>query len=156
MARRIVLAGSVLGAGLVASALAIAAPKGVNLGDTKRWQELDAQLQKKVQPLNQACGTSLDAAYDAGSYEGKSTDDARAGAYCPQSFDTLKTLCGTDAGKTAVKARVKHFVCRFSTDGTKVTLDGDKLIIHIDPKRTGIEGKKPGSYNWKSAIEEVL
>jgi hypothetical protein len=32
----------------------------------------------------------------------------------------------------------------------------DELIVHIDPKQTGIVGKQAGSYSWISAFKELL
>ncbi|MFP2900897.1 hypothetical protein [Corallococcus sp. 4LFB] len=65
-------------------------------------------------------------------------------------------VCGTEDGKAAVKEAVKKTVCRLSTEGTKVSLDGSVLTIHIDPAKSSIVGKEPGSYSWKGALEEVL
>jgi hypothetical protein len=46
--------------------------------------------------------------------------------------------------------------CRYSTTGTGVKVSGTTLEVSIDPKQTAITGAKPGSYSWKSALEEVL
>jgi hypothetical protein len=33
--------------------------------------------------------------------------------------------------------------CRFSADGTKVTLEGKSLVIHVDPKKKQLDGATP-------------
>jgi hypothetical protein len=135
---------------------ATAAPKGVSVGDAEQWAQAEKELQAKVKPLNDACGSSVAAGYDDKSYEGISIYDARANAACKQSFDALKEVCRTDIGKAAVKAKVKKFTCRFSKTGTKVTHSGTELVVHLDPKKTSIEGKQAGSYSWISALKELL
>jgi hypothetical protein len=133
-----------------------AAPKGVSVGDAEQWAQAEKELQSKVKPLNDACGSTVTAGYDDKSYEGMSIDDARPSAACKQSFDALKEVCRTDIGKTAVRDKVKKFTCRFSKTGTKVSHSGTEIVIHLDPKKTGIEGKQPGSYSWISALKEQL
>ena len=133
-----------------------AAPKGVDLQDSERWLEAEKELQAKVKPLNEACGSALSASYDDPSYQGISYDDARANAACKLSFDHLKEVCRTEMGKTAVRNKVTKFTCRFSKTGTRTSLEGKQLVIHLDPKKTGIVGKQAGSYSWISAIKELL
>jgi hypothetical protein len=137
-------------------ASATAAPKGVSVADAEQWAQAEKELQQKVKPLNDACGSNVTASYDDKSYEGKSIDEARPNAACKQSFDALKEVCRTDIGKNAVKSKVTKFTCRFSTSGTKVSLSGSELVIHLDPKKTSIEGKQAGSYSWISALKEQL
>ena len=135
---------------------AAAAPKGTNVKDAEQWAGAEKELLAKVKPLNDACGSALAAAYDDKSYEGISYDDARANAACKLGFDNLKEVCRTDLGKTAVRTKVTKFTCRFSKTGTRASLEGKELIVHIDPKSTGIVGKQPGSYSWISAFKELL
>jgi hypothetical protein len=143
-----------LAAGIHGSATA--APKGVSVKDAEQWAQAEKELQEKVKPLNDACGSTVTAGYDDKSYEGISLDDARASAACKQSFDSLKEVCRTDIGKAAVRAKVKKFTCQFSKAGTNVTHSGSELVVHIDPKKTAIEGKQKGSYSWISALKELL
>lgn len=137
-------------------ASATAAPKGTSLGDAEQWAQAEKELQQKVKPLNDACGSTVIASYDDKSYEGMSIDEARPSAACKQSFDALKEVCRTDLGKAAVRAKVNKFTCRFSKAGTKVSHSGTEVVIHLDPKKTSIEGKQPGSYSWISALKEQL
>jgi hypothetical protein len=37
-----------------------------------------------------------------------------------------------------------------------VSRAGKTLTIHLDPKKTSIEGKEAGSYSWTSALKELL
>jgi len=133
---------------------ALAAPKGVSLEDAEQWDAAQQKLTAKQKAFAEACGAKVTARFDEKSYQGISYDAARATGACLLSFDSLKDVCRTDLGKAAVKQNVTRLSCRYSTDGTRATLNGTTLVVHLDPKSSGIQGDKPGSYSWKSAIKE--
>lgn len=69
----------------------------------------------------------------------------------------LATAAGAaDVDKTVAQKNGWVTSCEFSTSDTGVSTGGGALKVRIDPKKSSIAGKKPGSYSWKSAIEEAL
>lgn len=98
----------------------------------------------------------MKSSYDRSTYPAFDPLKDRSLSACQSAVGTLVEVCGTVDGKAAVKEAVTQTVCRLSTEGTKVSLDGSVLTIHIDPEKSSISGKQPGSYNWKGALEEVL
>ncbi|RKH47571.1 hypothetical protein [Corallococcus sicarius] len=94
--------------------------------------------------------------YDKTSYPAFDPMKDRTQSACQSVVGTLVEVCGTPDGKAAVKEAVTQTVCRLSTEGTKVSLDGGVLTLHIDPVKSSIAGKEPGNYSWKGALEEVL
>ena len=68
----------------------------------------------------------------------------------------VTAICARDSGKAAVKKNVSSITCKRGDDGTKVSRDGTKLTVQLDPAKTSIVGKKPGATSWKSALEEIL
>lgn len=133
-----------------------AAPKGKTLQEAEWWAADAKVVVKKAAAVNKACGTKINASYDDKSYENIGYEEARHASYCQQSLDALAFVCRTELGKEAVKTKVQSAVCRYSTTGTRVELKNGALIVHIDPKKTSIEGDKKGSYSWISAIKERL
>jgi len=69
---------------------------------------------------------------------------------------TLQNVCATATAKKAVQTQIKTVTLRRGKSGTQVALSGSELIVYLDPDKTSISGKKPGSYSWLSAIKEVL
>ncbi len=119
------------------------------------WASYGKQLGEKVESVNKKCGSSLTASYDKSTYTEFDPLKDRTQAACQAGVDALSAICMTDAGKSAVK-NLKNASCRFSTQGTGVAVQGQTLLINIDPAKSSIAGKQAGSYTWASAIKETL
>ena len=113
------------------------------------------ELNRIVDKVNGRCGAKLSASYAKSSYPEFDPIQDRTQSACRQAVGTLEAMCGSDAGKSAVQG-LKTASCVFSTSGTGVSTGGGALKVRIDPKKSSIAGKKPGSYSWKSAIEGAL
>lgn len=131
-------------------------PARLNVTQKNGWAAYDAELKKKEDAVNKACGSALKSSYEKTSYPAFDPLKDRTQSACQAAVGTLVEVCGTADGKAAVKEAVTKTVCRLSTDGTRVSLDGGVLTVHIDPEKSSIAGKKPGNYSWKAALEEVL
>ncbi|NOK21583.1 hypothetical protein [Corallococcus carmarthensis] len=133
-------------------------PARLTVAQKNGWAVYDAELKKKEDAVNKACGSAVKSSYEKASYPAFDPMKDRTQSACQSAVGTLVEVCGTADGKAAVKESVTKTVCRLSTDGTKVSLDGGVLTIHIDPVKRSISGKNPEnySYSWKSALEEVL
>ena len=119
------------------------------------WASYGKQLGEKVESVNKKCGSSITASYDKSTYTEFDPLKDRTQAACQAGVDALSAICMTDAGKSAVK-NLKNASCRFSTQGTGVAVQGQTLLINIDPAKSSIAGKQAGSYTWASAIKEIL
>ncbi|GMU06140.1 hypothetical protein [Corallococcus caeni] len=131
-------------------------PARLTVAQKNGWAVYDAELKKKEDAVNKACGSAVKSSYDRSTYPAFDPMKDRTQSACQMAVGTLVEVCGTADGKAAVKEAVTKTVCKLSTEGTKVSLDGSVLTIHIDPAKTSIVGKQGGSYSWKSAFEEVL
>lgn len=105
-----------------------------------------------------ACGTKLSIAYDTGSFAALPLSEAKpADVYCRDAFNAMwGSVCRSPEGKAAVQTKVTAVSCRLSTDGTRVTLEGKTLIIHVDPKKKDLAGAIPGGTHWAAAIKQLL
>ncbi len=147
---------SISAAGLVLVAFgAQAADVDKTVAQKNGWADYAKQLNERVTRVNTACGSSISANYDKSTYTEFDPIKDRTQSACQQGVEGLAAVCSTDAGKSAVKA-LKNASCRFSTSGTGVAVQGGMLIINIDPQKSSIAGKQPGSYTWSSALKEVL
>ncbi|MHA7629944.1 hypothetical protein [Corallococcus sp. M7] len=131
-------------------------PQRLTVAQKNGWATYDAELKKKEDAVNKACGSALKSSYEKTSYPAFDPMKDRTQSACQMAVGTLVEVCGTADGKEAVKEAVKKTVCRLSTEGTKTSLNGGVLTIYIDPANTSITGKESGSYSWKSAFEEIL
>ncbi|NOK37363.1 hypothetical protein HMI49_29630 [Corallococcus exercitus] len=131
-------------------------PARLTVAQKNGWAVYDAELKKKEDAVNKACGSSVKSSYEKTSYPAFDPMKDRTQSACQMAVGTLVEVCGTAGGKAAVKEAVTKTVCRLSTEGTKVSLDGGVLTIHIDPAKSSIAGKQAGNYSWKGALEEVL
>jgi hypothetical protein len=90
-----------------------------------------------VRQANDQCGTQLAAQIDwtevppefAGKDlpprpDGKAPNRGRPSGYCFNVFAALESICKTEAGKTAVKQRVRNIVCGFGPERTIELKDG--------------------------------
>ncbi len=148
----------IVGALVMVAGLAGATPKGKNLGEAEKWLESEKLINQSQKSASDACGVKLAITYDDKSFGTTSLDDAKpAPVYCRDAFNALwGSVCRSPEGKAAVQAKVNAFSCQLSTDGTRVTLDGKTLTIHVDPKKKDIGGFVPGGEAWAREIKKVL
>lgn len=134
------------------------APKAARLTVAQKngWAAYDKDLKVKEEAVNKACGSALKSSYDKASYPAFDPLKDRTQGACEAAVGTLVEVCRSEDGKAAVKETLTKTVCRLSTEGTRVSVDGGVLLIQIDPAKSSIVGKQAGSYSWKSALEEVL
>lgn len=136
-------------------AAAFAADVDKTVAQKEGWATYGKQLGEKVESVNKKCGSSMTASYDKSTYTEFDPIKDRTQAACQAGVDALSAICISDAGKSAVKG-LKNASCRFSTQGTGVAVQGQTLLINIDPAKSSITGKQAGSYTWASAIKEIL
>lgn len=145
---------------LTASCLIVSVPLHAadvdgTLAQKNGWAAYQTGIDRTAAQVDAKCGGRLRAGYDKASYPRFDPIQDRTQAACQAAVGTLAALCMNDAGKQSVQA-LAAARCRFSTDGTRATREGDTLIIHIDPERASITGAQPGSYSWASALREIL
>ncbi|WP_164016383.1 hypothetical protein [Pyxidicoccus trucidator] len=131
-------------------------PARLTVAQKNGWVAYEKDLKAKEDAVNKACGAALKSSYDKTSYPAFDPLKDRTQSACQAAVGTLVEVCRTADGKAAVKETLTKTVCRLSTEGTRVSVDAGTLLIHIDPDKGSIVGKQAGSYNWKSALEEVL
>lgn len=119
------------------------------------WATYEAGLDRVLKKVNDTCGSRVDGSYDRSTYEAFDPMTDRTQSACEQATAALGALCITEPGKQSVQA-LRTVSCRLSHEGTKVKRDGSQIEVYVDPQKTSIVGAKPGSYNWASAIKEVL
>ena len=105
--------------------------------------------------MKQKCRSTLTAVSDKSSYTEFDPIKDRTQAAWHSGVDALAAVCSSDAGKATVK-NLESASCRFSNVGTGVAAQGQTLLLNIDPAKSSIAGKQPGSYPWASAIKEIL
>ncbi|MEQ1507080.1 MAG: hypothetical protein ABMB14_32935 [Myxococcota bacterium] len=135
--------------------LVVGAFAGDTLAQQNGWAAYESHLDDKVAQVNAACGAKLTASYDHATYPAFDPIADRTESACLAAVGTLSALCATDPGKQVVR-KLASATCRLSTTGTGVTRAGAALTVNVDPANSGITGAKPGSYSWKSALEEIL
>jgi hypothetical protein len=140
---------------IVASPFAFAGDVDKTVAQKNGWAEYAQQLGKTVDTVNKACGSSLNASYDKTSYLEFDPIKDRTQSACQAGVGALAAICITDAGKDAAK-KIKTATCRFSTTGTNVKFDGNKLTVNVDPANSTITGKQAGGYSWASALKEIM
>lgn len=144
----------VLGVALIA-ATASAADVDRTVNQKNGWAAYQTEINRIVGKVNAKCGSQISSSYDKSTYLEFDPIQDRTQSACQQAVGALEMVCATDAGKQAVKG-LKSTVCMFSTTGTGVSVNNGSLKVKIDPKNSSITGKQPGSYSWKSALEENL
>jgi len=105
--------------------------------------------------VNATCGSALTGSYDQSTYKEFDPLRDRTQAACQAAAGTLEAMCATEPGRTAVR-NLRAVRCPFSTTGTGASAADGTLLIRIDPVKSSIVGRQPGSYSWLSAIQELL
>lgn len=139
---------------LFVPSLACAGPTDT-IAQKNGWIEYERSLDAKIVAVNKTCGAKLTGNYDKSTYPSFDPLQDRTQSACQQAVDVLSVICATPAGKQAISG-LRAVSCRFSTGGTGVKASSGTLLIDIDPAKSSIVGLQPGSYSWKSAIEEIL
>ncbi len=132
-----------------------AAGGGETVAQKDGWANYHKELKRKIDQTNTACGSKLSGSYDKSTYTDFDPIKDRTQSACQQAVDAMKAVCMTDAGKESVQ-KLSRVSCKFSTSGTGVAVSGNTLVIKIDPVKSSITGKSPGSYSWASALKENL
>lgn len=140
---------------LLLSSVALAGDVEKTVAQKEGWAAYAKMAAEKADVVSKKCGGKLSASFDKSTYPEFDPIKDRTQAACRDVLNTLPLLCASDPGKESVKKIVK-VTCRFSTTGTSVELKGDELLVNIDPAKTAITGKQKGSYNWQSALKEIL
>lgn len=125
------------------------------LRDRLEWDQMITHIEEKAKNATDKCGTPISARFDIASFKGQDLAKQSPTAQCRDSINTLASTCSTELGKAAVKQKVASVWCKRSDEGTKVSRDGTKLVVHIDPAKPGIVSKSGGT-SWKSALDEAL
>ena len=147
---------------VIVTALILSVSSVANAGsleDTEFWERVQTEIDAKAVKSSKTCDTVITAAIDISSFAGVDLAHAPIQAYGRDAVAALENVCNTGASaKKAVQGQIKTVTLRRGKSGTQVALEKDKseLVVYIDPAKTGISGKKPGSYSWVSAIKEVL
>ncbi len=137
------------------------APSGTNGGemllrDRLEWDQMIKHIDDKAKDASDKCGVAITAKFDVASFKGQDLAKSPPTAACRDAVNNVTAICAKDSGKAAVQRNVSSITCKRGDDGTKVSRDGTKLTVQLDPAKTGIVGKKPGATSWKSALEEIL
>lgn len=119
------------------------------LRERKEWDEIIAHMKKNAAQVSTTCGTTINARVDVASFRGLDVSKKPPTAKCRDAIDTLGALCASSTGKKTVQSKVSDVVCKSSSDGTKPSLAGHTLTVHIDPDK-GVGG------SWKTALESTL
>ena len=116
---------------------------------------LNLEIDEKAKRASEKCGTPISGKLDVASFKGQDLFVHSPTAACRDSLNTVATICGTELGKTTVKSHVASVLCKKGDKGTKVSRDGSRLTVLIDPAKPGIVSKSGGT-SWKTALDEAL
>lgn len=128
----------------------------MSLKDRQAWAEIIHNMEQTSKSTNQKCDSKIAVSYDVASFKGTDLFKQSPEAVCRDLVTAVGSVCNTPTGKKAVQSEVQTITCKKSGDGTKVTRSGSALTVGFDANNKSIVGKKPGSYSWKSALEEIL
>ena len=144
---------------VIVTALVLSVSSVANAGtleDTEHWERIQTEIDAKAAASSKACDVPLAAGIDIPSFAGVDLNKAPVQSYGRDAVNALENVCRTPSAKKAVQAQIKKITLRRGTSGTPVLLEKGERVVFIDPTKTSISGKKPGSYSWLSAIREVL
>ena len=150
--KKIAVLASALLLSISVSSVAQAGP----LEDKEFWEKVQKTLDEKAEKSSKACDTTITAGIDIPSFAGVDLAHAPIEGYGRDAVAMLQNVCATPTAKKAVQAQIKKVTLRRGKSGTQVALSNGELVVYLDPDKTSISGKQPGSYSWLSAIKEVL
>ena len=99
-----------------------------SVGEANLIAQDKAQVASLAAEANKACGTHISMSVDYPSFRGWKTDASNTNQQSPYSFfqnvtEALESVCGTDAGKTAVQGKIKSVVVSHAASESE-TLQG--------------------------------
>jgi hypothetical protein len=96
-----------------------------SLKDKEYFADQEKYLTGEAATTNERCGNSLTAKFD---WSKPPTPEDRktysATGYCGVALEAVRRVCDSQAGKEAVKQKIKSLTCRFGTQRTVVLKDG--------------------------------
>jgi hypothetical protein len=98
---------------IVAGSMLPGIAKAESLAEKKKHKEQLEYFQKEVDYTNEKCGIKLNASIDWTGSKLEDFDTYSAYGYCEAGLDALEAICADDDGKTAVRDKVKTYICKF-------------------------------------------
>ncbi|KRR21484.1 hypothetical protein CQ14_07590 [Bradyrhizobium lablabi] len=96
-----------------------------SLKDKEYFADQEKYLTGEATTTNERCGNSLTAKFD---WSKPPTPEDRktysAYGYCGVALEAVRRVCDSQAGKEAVKQKIKSLTCRFGTQRTVALKDG--------------------------------
>lgn len=108
-----------------------------SLKERKANKEATEAFEKVVADTNTACGSSLKGEINFKSWNVKDTENISR-SHCDYGLDQIRSVCGDEEGKKAVKAKIKKYNCKFGSKraidlkGGTLTYTADKGILMDD------------------------
>jgi hypothetical protein len=114
-----------VGTAVIAVAIFSSVALAQSLRDKEYFADQEKYLLGEVTSTNERCGNSLTAKFD---WSKPPTPEDRktysATGYCGVALEAVRRVCDSQAGKEAVKQKIKSLTCRFGTQRTVVLKDG--------------------------------
>jgi hypothetical protein len=114
-----------VGAAVIAVAIFSSVALAQSLRDKEYFADQEKYLLGEVTSTNERCGNSLTAKFD---WSKPPTPDERktysAYGYCGAVLEGMRRVCDSQAGKDAVKQKVKSLTCGFGPQRTIALKDG--------------------------------
>jgi len=101
-----------------------------SLKERKANKEATEAFEKVVGDTNTACGTSLKGEINFKSWNVKDTENISR-SHCDHGLDQIRSVCGDEEGKKAVKQKIKKYVCKFGAKRA-IELKGGTLTYTAD------------------------
>ena len=110
-----------------AAVLMLAGVTGVDAQPANRPQihtDEENGLKTAIDATNQVCGSNIIAQFNwQGAQEGKLSEYS-ASSFCDNAMGGIRFMCETDAGKAAVKQKLKTMICGFGAKRSVTLKDG--------------------------------
>jgi hypothetical protein len=97
-----------------------------SLGFKQKMADQDTQLAEELKTINDACGTTVTAAFDWPTFANNEADlqTYSASGYCGDAFDAAASLCADALGKEAVTKGIKSVSCKLGKERAVELKDG--------------------------------
>jgi hypothetical protein len=114
-----------VGVAIIALSIFSSAAFAQSLKDKEYFADQEKYLAGEVTTTNERCGNSLTAKFD---WSKPPTPEDRKTysvySYCGAALEGMRRVCDSQAGKEAVKQKIKSLTCRFGPQRTVVLKDG--------------------------------
>ena len=113
------------GVAVVALSISSSVALAQSLKDKEYFADQEKYLAGEVTSTNERCGNSLTAKFDwlkPPTPEDRKTYSVYS--YCGAALEAMRRVCDSQAGKEAVKQKIKSLTCRFGPQRTVVLKDG--------------------------------